>query len=201
MGDFGAEISIQKLEGGNFSQKEIIHFETITEQLKEKYSDLKDAYGEFYLFSLITSKEIESSEISTLTYILSNHHGDKRDCEFCYDVELKDARSILSHIKNLIAGSDFKLESYYQFLGSRFEKAPTKVDVEKIRMRLHIMEMNNIQTRILLKNQDDPIIGIVKELKYDVNKNDNLLNLELEDGSEFSIYTKKILKVDRADKY
>ncbi|AUP80554.1 hypothetical protein [Flavivirga eckloniae] len=102
----------------------------------------------------------------------------------------------------MLPRSQYKIETYYQFLGTKTNKIKKdKVDVEKIRMRLSIMQMDKIQTRIVLKKNNEIVIGIVSHLEYEVDKNDNHLKLILEDKSEFSIYTKKIQEVDRADRY
>jgi hypothetical protein len=113
MSDFGALISIKKIDNTAYTPAEVQAMKVLSAQVKEELQ-LKNSMGQFYDFSVGRTLRVGQDECFELNVLLSEYHGDADMFDWHKEVDEKDAQKIAAVLADRL-GSGYQLKSSFEW--------------------------------------------------------------------------------------
>jgi hypothetical protein len=113
MSDFGALISIRKIDKSSFSATEVQAMKEMCATVKDQLQ-LKNSMGNFYDYSVGRTVRLGEDECFELNVLLSDYWGDAEMFEWHKEVDEKDAQKIAAALADQL-GSGYQLKASFEW--------------------------------------------------------------------------------------
>ncbi|MGL5888797.1 MAG: hypothetical protein ACRC3B_02865 [Bacteroidia bacterium] len=113
MSDFGALISIRKIDKTSFSGPEIQAMKELCLKVKDSLQ-LKNSMGSFYDYSVGRTMRVGEDQCFELNVLLSDYWGDAKMFKWHKEVDEKDAKIIAAALSDIL-GSGYQLKPVFEW--------------------------------------------------------------------------------------
>lgn len=113
MSDFGALISIRKIDKSSFPASEVQAMKELCATVKDQLQ-LKNSMGDFYDYSVGRTVRLGEDECFELNVLLSDYWGDAEMFEWHKEVDEKDAQKIAAALADQL-GSGYQLKASFEW--------------------------------------------------------------------------------------
>lgn len=113
MGDFGALVSIKRVDGKDLSTEEVNTLKDIASTLSEEL-ELVGSMGKTYSYQTGTTKTSQGA-VRAVNILLSDYHGDDQDFDWHKPVEKKNVQVVARAVAAQLTADTYKVSGSFEW--------------------------------------------------------------------------------------
>lgn len=113
MGDFGALVSIKRLDGKDLTTQEVNTLQAMASTLAEEL-ELTGSMGKAYSYQTGTTKTSQGA-VRAVNILLSDYHGDEQDFDWHQPVEKKNVQVVAQAVAAKLPAETYKVSGSFEW--------------------------------------------------------------------------------------